>query len=145
MQTELLKILRDDEALAAILGSHNNRALVDFITRPRTSAMLPALSLLCIEPPDSADQDGQDDLRSTRVQFDFFGEKYAQCRAAFNRTREILTPRGGAFVTFTKDTAIIERVSFEGSRDLDVTELKGGGTVFHLEADFIIWHRSVAE
>jgi len=145
MQSELLSILRDDEPLAAILGEHNGRALIDFITRPRKSNLLPALSLLCIEPPDNADQDGQDNLRSTRVQFDFFGARYEHCRTAFRRTREILTPRDGAFVRFVGDDEIIERVSFEGSRDLDVTELNGGGTVFHLEADFIIWHRGIAE
>lgn len=144
MQIDLMKYLRADEQLSQLLGSHNERPLVDFVTRPVGSKALPALVMNSIIPPHNISQDGQDELQSTRMQLSFFSKTYAEGRKAFDRVEAMLTPKSADFVKITGESCIIERVTFEGARDLDESDLDGVGAVFHLESDFIIWHRPLA-
>ena len=90
------------------------------------------------------DQSGRGGLEPTRVQFDIWSSNYAKGRQTFNILRDFLDPETEAPAR-TQGGTTFERFLVEEGRDLPVTDLSGGGRVFHIAADVIIWHRGAVQ
>jgi len=136
MQEALIKRLRADTELAALVGSHSKRGrpMIDWGTRPNDPA-LPAIVMYKVSPGVTYDQDKPTALEGPRVQFSIIGETYAAATLVFRRLRALL--ENGE----TVDDVVFERAFLDAERDLNPRDIDGGGTEHLLGADFIIWHR----
>lgn len=142
MEELLLKILRADSDLANLLGSKSSgtdtRPLVDWMTRPDSGAY-PALTLSVVSVDDTKKQRGVGCLRSDRVQFDFWGLRYADVKLASRRVIEKFGPVDGVWPSFGDTKTRITQVHLDNGRDMPVVDAKGGDRVFHFEADFMVF------
>lgn len=145
MKTDLQDLLLAHEPLTAKLAKdpEDNVALINWITRPDLSA-LPAITLEGIGTTPQYDQKGRSGFQPTRIQFDIWSSTFAAGTEIFNVIHEWLEPEG-SFPTRTQGGTIFDRFELQADRDLPVTDLAGGGRVFHIAADFIVWHRKAVQ
>ena len=50
-------------------------------------------------------------------------------------------PLDSVYPSFTHGNTQFKQVIYDNHRDMPVQDLPGGKRVFHLEADYIVWHR----
>lgn len=129
MEEQLLADLRADAAIAAAAGTHNSRALVDWVTRP-DRAVLPAIVLNRVSTERLYIHGGQDDLTSARVQCDCYGLTYAATATLYRALQDKMEAGGTGWRAF-----LITH------RDFAPEDTPGGERVFRKSADFNVWYK----
>jgi len=132
MKTDFRAALLAHSTLTARLGQVGSRAAIDFAIRP-DSGSLPALTLEMISDPREYNQGGVSGFFQERIQIDIWGESYKDTDEIHIILRDYLE----GFTGLTGST-YFSRVFQDSARDLPVTDLQGGGRVFHRATDFII-------
>lgn len=129
MEEALLARLRANVALAALVGDR-----VDWIERPQGDA-LPGVTLQGITPGRNYTQEGTG-LTGTRVQTDSWGATFLSAKRVARAVLAAVEPAA------TQGSIEFSRSFLDGGSDRDPVDIAGGGKVFGVRQDFIVWWKS---
>lgn len=131
MEESLLARLRANAGLLALVSDR-----IDWIERPQGDA-LPGVTLQVIDPGRHYTLDGYG-LNGTRVQIDSWGSIYDDAKLVARAVLEAIEPAA------TQGAIEFSRSFLDGGRDHKPVDLPGGGKVFGVSQDFIIWWKSTS-
>lgn len=126
----------EEQLIARLLATAGVLALVGTrikpIERPQGQA-LPALTVQTIIGGRAYTMGGADGTTASTVQIDAWGSSYQQAKELSREVIEAIEPPA------TQDDIDFIKAFVDVARDMPVEDIDGGGKVFRVSMDFIVW------